>query len=322
MEQDRRRGRVRARSTVVAFALSGVLLAPEAAAQTATLAESLFRDARVAMKARDVDRACPLFAESYRLDPAHGTLFNLAACEEERGKLASAWAAYRRLVDLAPAEDDRVIEATVRIRALEERVPRLRLVYPGSLPPEHELELDGVRLGPGALAGLLRVDPGKHVLRVVAAGEAVRTTALEVAVGQTLTHELEPIVPAQRAASNVPPRRDASPARQLASARPPSDPKIAAYTALGLGGAAVGASLLLGALALKAHGVTERHCPNGLCDAEGMAAAERGANYAALATAGAVAGLVGLGAGGLLVLRAGSAEVGLTGTGVRVEGSF
>src|SRR5262245_14345984 len=146
MEPDLRTRPARTRGFLLALAVLGCLFSRPAAAQNATLAESLFRDARVAMKAGDADRACPLFAESYRLDPAHGTLFNLAACEEERGKLASAWAAFRKLVDVAPAEDERVIEASARLKALEERVPRLRLVLSGPLPADHALELDGVTL--------------------------------------------------------------------------------------------------------------------------------------------------------------------------------
>lgn len=311
-----------ARGLALALALSGACWSRQAHAQTATLAESLFRDARVAMKAGEPERACPLFAESYRLEPAHGTLFNLAACEEERGRLASAWAAFRKLVDVAPGEDERVVEATARLRALEDRVPRLRLVLAGPLPRDHALELDGVTLGEGALVGLLRVDPGKHVLRVVSGGEPVQTAELEVAVGQTLTHELAPIVVAPRREPTVAPH-DVPPPPHRAPPRARSESKVAAYTALGLGATGVGASLVLGAMALKAQNVTEVHCPQRLCDREGMAAAERGSKYASLATASAVAGLVGLGTGAFLFVRAGdSVRVGVIGTELHVGGTF
>jgi hypothetical protein len=322
MEPERRRGRATARGIALVLALSAGLQAREAVAQTATLAESLFRDARVAMKDGDPERACPLFAESYRLDPAHGTLFNLAACEEARGRLASAWADFRKLVDVAPPEDERVLEATARLRTLEDRVPRLRLVLSAPLPPGHALELDGVALGSGALAGLLRVDPGKHTLRVIAGSEPVRTIELEVAVGQTLTHELEPIGAPRPAEANVV-RDDAPPPRRPLRSHTPARSKLAAYTAFGFGATGVGASLVLGALALQAQRATEDHCPDRLCDREGMAAAERGGKYASLATATAVAGLVGLGAGAFLLVRAGDGvEVGLSGTEVRLEGTF
>lgn len=301
-----------------------MLIASVAGAQTDTLAESLFRDARAAMKAGDPERACPLFAESYRLDPAHGTLFNLGVCEQQRGKLASAWAAFRKLVDVAPAEDERVAEATARLGAMERDIPRLRLSLSQPLPPDHALELDGVTLGPGALSGLLRVDPGRHELRVVHAGEARRVLALDVAVGQTLSYELEPVTAPPRAAPSAPVRPE-PPGRE--ERRPPPRPAsapYAAYTALGFGGAGVTASLVLGVLALRARDVTDAHCREKLCDPDGMAAAERGAKLASLSTASAIAGLAGLAAGGLLLWRADddTTEVRVTGSGATVEGTF
>jgi hypothetical protein len=316
--------RVAALGSVLLFAL-GMSASRRAGAQTGTLAESLFRDARVAMKAGHPERACPLFAESYRLDPTHGTLFNLGACEEARGRLASAWAAFRKLVDVAPPDDERVLEASSRLTALEGRVPRVRITVPYPLPPDHFLELDGVTLGPGALEGLLRVDPGTHTLRVTFAGETVRSRELTVAAGERLTYEVEPLVVPPRTAAPEP--GAATPAKaphQRAAPRPLPGSRVGAYTALGLGGAGLGASVVLGVLAIRARDVTEVHCRDQLCDEEGMAAGERGAGYAALATASAVAGFVGLAAGGLLLWRASedAVVVGLAPSGLRVEGTF
>jgi hypothetical protein len=317
--------RVSRRWLASALLLSAALVTRRVPAQTDTLAESLFRDARVAMKAGNPERACPLFEESYRLDPAFGTLFNLGACEEARGKLATAWAAFRRLIDVAPDADDRVIEARTRLSALEERVPRLRIVLLDPLPADQVLELDGVVLGPGAREGLLRVDPGKHLLRLVAPGRPGRTVELEVAVGQTLTYEVEPLAGEPSMAVSAPVRRfpPLSP-RRAVDEKHSSESRTAAYVALGIGGAGVGASLALGALALRSHEITKTHCPGRLCDVEGMAAADRGAKFASLATASMVAGLVGLGAGGLLLWKSSGSGVRVSawGSGVSVQGAF
>jgi hypothetical protein len=303
---------------------AGLVVSP-VSAQTGTLAESLFRDARAAMKDGDAARACPLFAESYRLDPAYGTLFNLGVCEEQRGMLASAWAAFTKLMDVAPPDDERVIEASARLSAMERRVPRLRLVLAEPLPAEHALELDGVILGPGAVAGVLRVDPGKHTLRVIGMGDPVRSTELEVAEGQTLIHEVEPVVATPRLAPSVPVRRDVV-RRQAGRPEPrrATGTTYAGYTALGLGGASLVASLSLGVLAIRARDATDAHCLERVCDPEGMAAGERGARYASLATAGAVAGLVGIVTGGFLVWTSpdGSLRVNVTGSRAGLEGAF
>jgi hypothetical protein len=51
--------------------------------QDAALAQSLFDEARQLMIANRFDEACPKLAESHRLDPALGTLLNLAVCNEQ-----------------------------------------------------------------------------------------------------------------------------------------------------------------------------------------------------------------------------------------------
>src|SRR4051794_38040553 len=74
----------------------------------AAAAEVLFHDAREAMKANQYALACSKFEESQRLDPAPGTLLNLAECEEKRGRLATAWQYLKHALDSLPANDDRI----------------------------------------------------------------------------------------------------------------------------------------------------------------------------------------------------------------------
>ena len=75
-----------------ALLLSGLQsVASAAEPHDAAAADVLFRRAKDALAAGNVDGACASFAESQRLDPAAGTLLNLADCEEKQGKLATAW---------------------------------------------------------------------------------------------------------------------------------------------------------------------------------------------------------------------------------------
>ena len=79
-----------------------------AAAQAASeqaAAEALFNQARDLMNAKQYGDACPKFAESQRLDPAPGTLLNLATCYERNGQIASAWVTYKEAATAARKAD-------------------------------------------------------------------------------------------------------------------------------------------------------------------------------------------------------------------------
>src|SRR4051812_48456348 len=102
-------------STVV---LGAVLCCAPLVARAATpadkaAAESLFASALALLSEKKFSEACPKLEESQRLDPASGTLLNLAWCHEMEGKTATAWAEYKKLLALADAEGrvDRSTEA-------------------------------------------------------------------------------------------------------------------------------------------------------------------------------------------------------------------
>lgn len=58
-------------------------------------AERYFTEARSALAAGRVPEACSLFAKSLEAEPAIGTMFNLADCNEKLGNLSAACNAYR-----------------------------------------------------------------------------------------------------------------------------------------------------------------------------------------------------------------------------------
>ena len=84
----------------------------------AATAQALFDQATALKANEDWAGACPKFESSYRLDPALGTLLNLANCFEKLGKIASAWARWEEAYQWATKNgDDRAEYAkTQRLR--------------------------------------------------------------------------------------------------------------------------------------------------------------------------------------------------------------
>jgi tetratricopeptide (TPR) repeat protein len=113
--------------------------------------ETLFKEGRRLMKSRDFASACPKLEESLRLDPAAGTLINLAECEEQLGRTASAWQHWRAAADSLPAGDKRRGVALNRASALEKALPRLTITLAPGTPSDTRVKRDGTFLGAPSL---------------------------------------------------------------------------------------------------------------------------------------------------------------------------
>jgi hypothetical protein len=120
------------------FALVLLLaLVHSAAAQPASPAIELFKEARALAKAGKHAEACEKFQKS----PQLGTLFNIAQCEEKIGKLASALAAYREVADKDTNAQRKALAAEDQAK-LAPRVPKL-VVQIQSPPAGLSITLDG-----------------------------------------------------------------------------------------------------------------------------------------------------------------------------------
>src|SRR5882724_10827634 len=133
-------------------------------------AEELFRQGRAASEKRDFNTACAKFRESNRLDPAVGTVFNIADCEEKLGRLATAWTLFQEVVQRLPPADNRRAIAEQRASKLEPRVPKLSIRLAHSARSDVTVRRDGVSLGTASLDTPLPVDPGDHVVIVEGPG--------------------------------------------------------------------------------------------------------------------------------------------------------
>ena len=93
------------RATILFAAAAAFVALPTSA--HAQDADKLFKEARRLVEAGDYAHACPMFAESERLEPAPGTLLNLADCEKNVGQLVSAQEHYRLAASGFPKNDPR-----------------------------------------------------------------------------------------------------------------------------------------------------------------------------------------------------------------------
>src|SRR6185295_17428211 len=163
-----------------------------AQSRDAATAEALFRAGRQAMESKNFQEACPKFAESQKLDPAAGTLMNLATCEEKLGKLAGAWQHWKEAVDALPAKDDRVVFARSRVEELEKNLPRLQITLASGLDLGAKVYRDEIELGPAGLGVPLPVDPGQHTITVRANGRLPKTVTVSVEVGESSQVDVHP----------------------------------------------------------------------------------------------------------------------------------
>lgn len=275
-------------------------------------AEALFTAGRADVQRGDFASACPKFAESQRLDPAVGTLINLADCEEQLGHLARAWQLWREAVERLSADDARRPVVVERATAIDKRVPRLTVRLARSLtPPDPALGLsirrDDVEV-PSRLADVpLPVDPGDHVISLSAVGHLPSRYPIKIAEGasETVVLELGPKDPSVTppAATNAGDAAIATPKKTGESSTP-----WLGYGLLGAGAVGVGLGAVTGLVAIDKKKEQEDNCfPITVCNETGSSAARAGSTFATVSTVSFVAGGALALAGLYFVLRGRSA---------------
>jgi hypothetical protein len=294
-----------------------IVVGPRSASADAA-AEALFRAGRDALKQGSLDEACARFEESHRLEPAVGTLLNLALCEERRGRLARAWELFTRVASDLPSSDARVALAREHASVLAGRVPTL-VLRAGADRDRLEFSLDGRRLFSASLDLPLPLDPGPHVVEVHVRGELVERREIDVVESRQYALDFRlPILasPLQSApASPTPPPKTAPESRALRGARV-SPEGLASSSHRSLGVVVVGTAssfLVIGGLtglaALRAEDVVANECDiQKRCSREGVDAASRGKSMSLASTTAFIFGFAGMGAGIYLLLTDGGGQ--------------
>jgi hypothetical protein len=264
---------------VAVIALACIGSARSGAHAQSAEAEALFRDGRGLIKAGKLAAGCDKFAASERLESSVGTLLNLGDCREKLGKLASAWAAFRKAEALARrtgGDERRQAEASRRAALLEPRLPYLVI--------EVDHRVDGLIVRRGgeivdaaAWNTALPVDPGTYMIVAEAPGHAPWRTTVTIAAGDA-RHVV--------AVGSLPPVAVAAPPGPAAAPPPPPAPpevavpaqrsiwsttRAASVAVAAAGAGALGAGAYFGLHARDLEHRSDQRCPMVACnDPQGL----------------------------------------------------
>lgn len=245
--------------------LGAIAAPPSRAAAQAADAQSLFDEGRRLLAARKVAEACTAFDASQRLDSRVSTELNVAACREQNGELATAWAAYQEAERMARAGGDARLERVARNHAqrLQGRLSLLTIAVPlDRRIPGLEVLRGNEPVGPASWDRALPVDGGSYKITARAPGyEPWSTTrtikgerdAQTVVVPRLVELRAQPVAPGSAPSAsaaghgNAPAPASVSPAPEPSAGRPPGRslvaPIVLGGAALALGGTGLGFEL-------------------------------------------------------------------------------
>ncbi len=254
------------------------------------------------MTAGKTPEACAKFAESHRLDPAGGTLLNLAVCHETEGKTATAWTEFKDAKSLARRDGrkDREKLANDHIQSLESKLSRITIsVPPVSDAQGLEVKLQGAAIGKAAWGTSMPVDPGPLEVSASAPGKKPWSTRVNLlANGDSKTIEVGPLMedaPVPVAAPTRPP-----PAEDTAS-KPVDNRRTLGFVVGGAGLLSLAIGSYFGLQAFSSWSDRNDHCQSG-CDEQAVQFGEDAKSQAMIADVGIGLGLVGVGIGTYLVV--------------------
>lgn len=282
------------RHPLAAAACAALLLtAPDAArADDVVKADALFEEG-LALRPTRLREACAKFDAALRHNPqAIGILMNVALCDEQLGRIASAMARFAEARDRARelAQPQILAEANARLAALAPQLPRLTIALAEPRPAGVVVLVDR-RVVPLDQLRELPVDPGTRDIVVSAPGRVSYHSELQIA-------------PAEQRALDIPALArsvDAGTARRRAGQ----------LTVLA-GGAATVTGITLGVVAWRKYrnqfGAPDSPCSDtgGVvsCDERGQVATSSARTLGNVGTVVGALGVVALGVGGYLWWRA------------------
>jgi len=290
------------RTSAVIF-LASSLAHAEPSAQDKAQADAFFREGRALMSDGKFAQACGKFSESQRLDPAPGTLVNLALCHEKEGKTASAWAEFNEVAERPGDDRARTPFARGRSQDLEKRLSRVRVRVDRPAPDE-VVTIDGRPHGAVAWGSALPLDPGEHFIEAVAPGKKGWRLSVRLESGPSLIEVAVPMLD-DAPAPLVSPAPETHPTAPMAPQERGSA-KTAGFIVGAVGIAAIGVGSYFGLRTLGKKSDADDLCPTNRCagDPRITELDDSARSSALVSTIAFGAGIAALAAGALLVLTA------------------
>lgn len=269
--------------------LATFALAPAAGHAQSPEAEVLFREGRKLIKSGRLEAGCDKLDASEKLESSVGTLLNLGDCREKLGRIASAWAAFRKAeatAKLRGRDEKRRNEAARRAQALEPRLSHLVIVVT-SKPDGLVIKRDDEVVESPLWNTPLPLDPDTYTIVAEAPGykpwrtqveigdkqrrQLVTVPALEKAPVAAAPRE-QPATPREKLApTDLPPIVSEPPPPIFASEkpRPPSMWTTSRKVAIGIGVvglAAAGTGVYFGLRSRDLQDQSDELCPGSICD--------------------------------------------------------
>jgi hypothetical protein len=290
---------------VAPLALAATILASAAGAgaqdaSSKAAAEALFRDGRALYDQGRYPEACAKFAESQRLDPAPGTLLNLAGCYEKNGQTASAWVTFKEAVSAAHVKGRADWEDLARQRAAALEPTLSHLTITVTAPAEGlVVKRDGAEVGRAEWGTAIPVDPGTHVVEATAPHRQPLRQSVDVgASGASASITVPELAADVGAGTGGTPARPGSTQRTVGLA----------IAGVGLAGVVVGSAFGFVAMG-KENDALNNHCSgNQFCDPQGLQLGDDAKSAATVSTIGFAVGAAAMAGGLVLYFTAPKAE--------------
>jgi tetratricopeptide (TPR) repeat protein len=154
----------------------------DAKTDNAAKAELMFEEGQKLKAENKLQEACAKFDEALALNPnAVGTILNVALCDEQAGKVASAAKLFAEARDRAREQnlDEHRKAAEDHYNKLEPRLPHLAIAFAEAPTAETKLVIDD-QIVPISTASDIPIDPGSRKIVVTAPGRVAYETKIDI----------------------------------------------------------------------------------------------------------------------------------------------